>query len=75
MVYDRLGQKQKAIEQFEKIVSLSDQNKKQVQDILKNLKAGRSALKNRNQLPTKSEEVPDLEGATSTSATSTKQNE
>lgn len=73
VVYDRVDKKQKAIEQFEKIASLNKENKKQVQDILKNLKAGRPALGKRSQLPTKPEEVPNLEQATSTNATTTQE--
>lgn len=75
LIYDKQGQKQKAIEQFEKIASLGEQNKKQVDKILQRLKAGQPALGKEVQFPTQSEDVPDLKGATSTSATSTPQNQ
>lgn len=65
LVYDDQGQKRKAIKQFEKIASLNKKNKKQVEPILKNLRAGRAAL---GKAP---EEMPELEEGTATSSAAT----
>lgn len=43
LAYDKLGQKEKAIEQFEKI-KLDNPNNEQINNILDNLKAGKPAL-------------------------------
>jgi len=43
LVYDKLGQKDKAIEQFEKI-KLSNPNNEEINKILENLRAGKPAL-------------------------------
>lgn len=43
LIYDQKGQKQKAIEQFEKVAQFNPDNQ-EVKKILDNLKAGRSAL-------------------------------
>jgi tetratricopeptide (TPR) repeat protein len=43
LIYDKKGQKKKAIEQFEKIEELNPENQ-EVKNILKNLRAGKEAL-------------------------------
>lgn len=72
LVYDKQGQKQKAIKQFEKIASLSEENEQRVANILKRLRAGKSALKEA-QTSQQPQQIPELEGEENSTTTAPQQ--
>jgi tetratricopeptide (TPR) repeat protein len=61
LAFDKLGEKEKAIEQFEKIASFSKENAEQVAKILENLRKGLPALGKEIEAPPAPEEIPALE--------------
>lgn len=61
LLLDREGNKEAAIDQFEKIAKLNPDNNL-VQDILENLKAGKPALGAEAQIPQQPQEIPVEEG-------------
>jgi tetratricopeptide (TPR) repeat protein len=62
LIHDRQGEREKAINQFEIIAAFSEENRRQVAEILENLKAGRPALDEEAEaLPGIGEEIPILE--------------
>ena len=61
LIYDKEGNKEKAIEEFEQIASYSRENERQVAEILENLRQGKPALGEEIEVPPEPEEIPALE--------------